>query len=657
MEELTMCFVSQVTANNRKGRVGRTAPGECIRLCTEKQFFADLNLNEKPDFEKVDLRSYALTMAKFKLSLGTLPMPPSQAKVDQTYSALEHLEAVDEVRELTPLGIQLTKLPVDVDVGMAALECADNRILYYAAPILVYDASAMERVEVWSKLKEVGEGELSYFRKAILALEKDRGLSHGLRRDGVDRCLKTLERLRMHFADSIKREEILPDEVAKQKTFDAIARAHRVAHFHPRYPQHIALVDEPSNKKHCHWARPSPDISGDFFIYISLSKTGGGLRAQGVESVSKAAFLSAKRRRPSDVTPIVETPTVEAAVADTPLPTTESKTKKRKTDMDSRTSTEKDIADIQAVVKPKAEPHSQDDWIPDFLQLVVNTLQEHGGEMTAWVFENTVPKGFGKRNRPAKRATIIDTILKYGKQYGVLLEFTEDAYTLALAQDKRVPASVQKPISLCPNKTAKPPVAQPVKGTQNEISFLNETLTLFVVQGTLAVEMTSDTKKPFSDHHSYMENVVGCEVFGATTSEMADTAPSQRLVQVGGKEMLCFANNVTSSLRLANCVVAALGHILNVKTWKPCEDEIEQLANRIQSFSLEQDILMTSSRPSIPPNEEEAPQADVFPPMTNGEKPCHGQCSTCRKLGLVLAVGSKKKKGAYCATCWKEWTK
>lgn len=131
MEELVLGFISQVTAKNRKGRIGRTAPGECIRLCSKEQF-SQLDINEKPDFEKQDLRSSTLTLAKFKLSLDDLPVPPSKVKVEYTYLTLENIEAVEN-RKLTPLGSQLVQLPLDVDMGLAALECASVKTLKYCS--------------------------------------------------------------------------------------------------------------------------------------------------------------------------------------------------------------------------------------------------------------------------------------------------------------------------------------------------------------------------------------------------------------------------------------------------------------------------------------------------------------------------------------------
>lgn len=140
VEELEVCLVSNVTTKNRKGRIGRTAPGECIRFCTEEQF-SQLVMNETPHVEKRNLRSCAQALAKFNLALDDLPVPPSKEKVEYTHSILQNIEAVEN-RKLTPLGSQLEQLPLDVDMGLVVLECADEKTLTYAVPLLAYDASA-----------------------------------------------------------------------------------------------------------------------------------------------------------------------------------------------------------------------------------------------------------------------------------------------------------------------------------------------------------------------------------------------------------------------------------------------------------------------------------------------------------------------------------
>ncbi|MBV8603632.1 MAG: ATP-dependent RNA helicase HrpA [Pelomonas sp.] len=124
VEQLQIEAVSQAAANQRAGRCGRVANGICIRLYEEKEF------NERPRFTDPEIlrSSLAGVILRMKaLHLGVIEdfpfiEPPPRKAVADGYQLLAELGAVDDANELTPLGRELAKLPLDPRVGRMILE-------------------------------------------------------------------------------------------------------------------------------------------------------------------------------------------------------------------------------------------------------------------------------------------------------------------------------------------------------------------------------------------------------------------------------------------------------------------------------------------------------------------------------------------------------
>ncbi|XHS78121.1 ATP-dependent RNA helicase HrpA [Burkholderiaceae bacterium UC74_6] len=124
VEQLQIENVSQAAANQRAGRCGRVSNGICIRLFDEKDF------NERPKFTDPEIlrSSLAGVILRMKaLHLGVIDEfpfiePPPRKAIADGYQLLAELGAVDETNELTPLGRELSKLPLDPRVGRMILE-------------------------------------------------------------------------------------------------------------------------------------------------------------------------------------------------------------------------------------------------------------------------------------------------------------------------------------------------------------------------------------------------------------------------------------------------------------------------------------------------------------------------------------------------------
>ena len=66
MESLVVVPCSRASADQRAGRAGRVGPGKCFRLFTKWSFYNELDSNQQPEIQRVNLTSVILLL----LSLG-----------------------------------------------------------------------------------------------------------------------------------------------------------------------------------------------------------------------------------------------------------------------------------------------------------------------------------------------------------------------------------------------------------------------------------------------------------------------------------------------------------------------------------------------------------------------------------------------------------
>ena len=145
VEQLQIEPVSQAAANQRAGRCGRVSNGICIRLYEEKDFVARPRFTD-PEIMRSSLAGVILRMKSLGLGLVEefpfLEAPPRRAVADG-YQLLAELGAVDEQNDLTPIGRELAKLPLDPRVGRMILEArtrdALTEVLIIASAMSVQD--------------------------------------------------------------------------------------------------------------------------------------------------------------------------------------------------------------------------------------------------------------------------------------------------------------------------------------------------------------------------------------------------------------------------------------------------------------------------------------------------------------------------------------
>ncbi|MEV5724589.1 ATP-dependent RNA helicase HrpA [Streptomyces pharetrae] len=142
--------VSQASANQRKGRCGRTSDGICIRLYSEEDFLA------RPEFTdaeilRTNLASVILQMTAAGLGdIEKFPFidPPDHRNIRDGVQLLQELGALDPAQKdprkrLTELGRKLAQLPVDPRLARMVLEADRNgcarEVMVIAAALSIQD--------------------------------------------------------------------------------------------------------------------------------------------------------------------------------------------------------------------------------------------------------------------------------------------------------------------------------------------------------------------------------------------------------------------------------------------------------------------------------------------------------------------------------------
>ena len=145
VEQLQVEPISQAAANQRAGRCGRVSNGICIRLYDEDAFAARPRYTD-PEILRSSLAGVILRMKSLRLgAVEEFPFlePPPRKAVADGYALLGELNAVDERNELTAIGTELAKLPLDPRVGRMILEARQreslSEVLVIASALSVQD--------------------------------------------------------------------------------------------------------------------------------------------------------------------------------------------------------------------------------------------------------------------------------------------------------------------------------------------------------------------------------------------------------------------------------------------------------------------------------------------------------------------------------------
>jgi ATP-dependent helicase HrpA len=137
--------ISQASANQRAGRCGRLGPGVCIRLYAEDDYAARPAFTD-PEILRSSLASVILRMKSLRIGdVEDFPFldPPGARMIADGYQLLAELGAVDEQNQLTPVGWQLAKFPIDPRIARmviaASREACVREVLVIASALSIQD--------------------------------------------------------------------------------------------------------------------------------------------------------------------------------------------------------------------------------------------------------------------------------------------------------------------------------------------------------------------------------------------------------------------------------------------------------------------------------------------------------------------------------------
>ncbi|MEU3275059.1 ATP-dependent RNA helicase HrpA [Saccharomonospora sp. NPDC006951] len=182
--------VSRASANQRKGRCGRTSDGICVRLYSEDDFESRPEFTD-PEILRTNLASVILQMTSLGLGdIAAFPFvePPDRRQITAGVQLLGELGALDaDGGKLTTVGRQLAQLPVDPRMGRMIVEAAANgcvrEVMIIAAALSIQDPrerpaeKQQAAAEKHARFAEPNSDFLAYLKLWDYLREQQRALS------------------------------------------------------------------------------------------------------------------------------------------------------------------------------------------------------------------------------------------------------------------------------------------------------------------------------------------------------------------------------------------------------------------------------------------------------------------------------------------------
>ncbi|XP_067943312.1 uncharacterized protein [Watersipora subatra] len=132
VSKLVICRISKSSADQRKGRAGRVASGECIRLYSEHDY-QSMEEIAVPEILRVNLGQAVLSLIalgiKDPLSFDFVQIPDKQS-LKSAHALLKSLGCLDIDGGLSDIGKKMVHLPVDPKFAKFILLCCDHGVGY-----------------------------------------------------------------------------------------------------------------------------------------------------------------------------------------------------------------------------------------------------------------------------------------------------------------------------------------------------------------------------------------------------------------------------------------------------------------------------------------------------------------------------------------------
>ncbi|XP_040361023.1 putative pre-mRNA-splicing factor ATP-dependent RNA helicase PRP1 isoform X3 [Ixodes scapularis] len=128
VESLLVSPISKASSQQRAGRAGRTRPGKCFRLYTEKAYKTEMQDQTYPEILRSNLGSVVLQLKK--LGIDDLVHfdfmdPPAPETLMRALELLNYLQSLDDNGELTELGSIMAEFPLDPQLAKMLITSCD----------------------------------------------------------------------------------------------------------------------------------------------------------------------------------------------------------------------------------------------------------------------------------------------------------------------------------------------------------------------------------------------------------------------------------------------------------------------------------------------------------------------------------------------------
>lgn len=134
MDSLLVTPISQAAAKQRAGRAGRTGPGKCYRLYTERAYRDEMMPTPVPEIQRTNLATTVLQLKTMGINdllhFDFMDAPPVESLI-MALEQLHSLSALDDEGLLTRLGRRMAEFPLEPNLSKmlimsVALQCSDE---------------------------------------------------------------------------------------------------------------------------------------------------------------------------------------------------------------------------------------------------------------------------------------------------------------------------------------------------------------------------------------------------------------------------------------------------------------------------------------------------------------------------------------------------